>query len=1519
MLKYFFACVAAVGLATLAAPPSSAADEPSAMIYVRDSPMSEEEILRARRFAEEERYEAAAELLHELVRERGDTLVAIEPDLYTSVAEGVRRVLSEIPQLGAAYRIAFGPEAQRRLTEAMNNGVDESRLRSLAGSYWYTRAGQEASLLLAGLELERGDAEAAADRLVELSAHPDAAGVADRREGLLALARLLSGRSASVEEAVEGFTLSRSMRRDVEAFSESLTAGDGLLRQRGALPELGAPLHLLPDSLWEVRFDVVMEMGTQAALRRRVQQQFWSQSAGGQGPRPVVAADRIVVKVSDNLYAVDRDSGRLLWRRESGLDPLENIPEDPRMRQRILQQVARQMQASGGGMTVAGNDLVAIVGASSANAMRYGGHHGNESAILKLDASTGRVAWRRTPGQLDESLAGAAFTGDPLLRGDTAYAFVARQQRSGLRELMLAAVSLSDASLRWTEHVSSLATSRHMRGGFVPPQMSVSGSRLYASDGIATVACFDAPLGRVLWTRILPVSQRQLEQGLARASSRELSSRYATPIRVAGGILVNLAPLPEMTVLIDADTGRLLRELRGPAWGGDNLLLPWKSDVISVHPDQVARFDGESLETVWSLEIESSRLQGTPSFGHRFAALPTERGVLTIDLEQGKVMRQLGTGQPGHAILLDGQIVLSDRAGLVSYLSWEQTSQRLRRAIADQPTDPAPALDLTRIALEIDRREPLNEALDAAVEAVTRRASDPDAGGASGSEARRMVFEELRELAQHAGSDQAEAVGMLLAKLGRLADTPRELATYHLLQGKHDAEGNRREQAVEHFQQVLANERLSNTLFQTPRASRRAAVEARRQLGELLEAGDADLYAAFRAEARSELATLTEGSARAPGELESLARRYPFAPAAAEAMLEAGRAYHVMDRHADALHALRQADDLAKRTDADRGPILGELVDLYLAMGEPDSAARELRRIARDHPELELVHGATRRTASAWLTEVAPLAEDASTLPLWGPPLSEPRRLDGAPVLSIAPQPRDGVVLFSEEAGRIVAMAHDTLEPVWSTKFEKSNEDAKLPPVIVARSDGRIVLWRPGTQELIALLESDGSEAWRRTAQDVAAVEQAVGRDAPRRAVPEQEARARDLNVKLDARHVVMARNAAPIVIHGRLASHTSAQQDNPARESLRTARATLHARGQRIAWALPSGHFAVLRLRDGQSQWLRRLSDGVIQGIRIGETGLAIWGRTGDDAAASGVSQVLHVETGEPMTGVIETQAPAVDAGVVDDGLILAMPEQVRRYDVNTGEMVWRSDVAGASIADGAWFQDGVAVYVDDVSNALAFDTQSGEMLWRKPVGLSDEDPVQVGRRTPGGLTLLARSGLARFDMHEGLAWRDAVMLPRKRLYAFELSHRHAIIAADDGGNVPIFGDADNFEIPPAIRLFLLDRDHGQLVHQFRIAPAPAPTRPHFTRLTDHWLVLSDGQQSLLLRGEPEAMPKAQPESQPPADATTEASTPSEGAAEVNPEANPSSTPGADDADGKGADTEATPAEPAIRQEVAD
>ncbi|MFW6337118.1 MAG: PQQ-binding-like beta-propeller repeat protein, partial [Phycisphaeraceae bacterium] len=941
---------------------------------------------------------------------------------------------------------------------------------------------------------------------------------------------------------------------------------------------------------------------------------------------------------------MDRDSGRLLWRRESGLDPLENMPDDPRVRQRMLQQVARQVQGNDGGMTVAGNELVAIVGTSSANAMRGHAHPGNESALLKLDASTGRVAWRRTPAQLDESLADAAFTGDPLLMGDTAYVFAARQQRSGLRELMLVAVSLSDASLRWTEHVSSLSTSRHMQGGFVPPQMNVSGSRLYASDGIATVACFDASLGRVLWTRILPVSQRQLEQGLARASSRELSSRYATPIRVAGGILVNLAPLPEVTVLIDADTGRLLRELRGRAWGGDNLLLHWKSDVISVHPDRVARLDGESFETVWSLDIESSRLQGTPSLGHRFAAVPTERGVLTIDLEQGRVMRQLGTGQPGHAILLDGQIVLSDRAGLVSYLSWEQTSQRLRRAIADQPADPAPALDLARIALEIDRRGPLGEALDAAVEAVARRAGDSDARAASGDEARRMVFEELRELAQHARSDQAEAVGMLLAKLGRLADMPQERATYHLLQGTHDAEGGRPALAVEHFQQVLANERLADTLFQTPRASRRAAVEARRQLGELLEAGDADLYAAFRAEARSDLASLTQGSARAPRDLESLARRYPFAPAAAEAMLEAARAYHVMDRHADALHALRQADDLAQRTDADRGPILGEMVELYLAMDEPHSAARKLRRIARNHPELELVHGETRRTASAWLTEVAPLAEDATTLPLWGPPLSEPRRLKGAPVPSIAPQPRDGVVLFSDDAERIVAMGHDTLEPVWSTKFEQPNDDAKLSPVIVARSEGRIVLWRPGTQELVALLESDGSEAWRRSAQDVADVEQAAGRDTPRRGGDaEREARARaELRKKLDARHMVIVQNAAPFVIHGRPANTTPAQQSNPARESLRTARATLHAQGQRIAWALPSGHFAVLRLRDGQSQWLRRLSDGVLEGIRIGETGLAIWGRTGDDAAASGVSQVFHVETGDPMTDVIETEAPA-------------------------------------------------------------------------------------------------------------------------------------------------------------------------------------------------------------------------------------------------------------------------------------
>lgn len=1466
MRKFFlacgFGCVAVLGSTTLAVGQSTADDDPSAMVYVRDSPAVKEEIARARRFAAEERYEAAAELLHTLVRDRGDTLVAIEPDLYTSVAEGVRRLLAEVPELGDSYRVAFGAKAERRLSQAVEGGVDVPAMRSVAESFWYTPAGLEANLLLAGMELERADGDAAVDRLEELATHPDAAGVSDRRTSLLAAARLLSGRSATLDAALGEASLSGERKREVERFAQSLTRDREALLQRGDLPALGAPERLLAESLWEVRLDAVVEMGAEAAVRRRLREQLWSRSAGGQSPVPVVSADRIVVKAADNFYAVDRNSGRLLWRRETGLDPLRNLPNDPRVRRQLLQVFAMRMRGDEGGMAVAADDLAAIVGASSGGrGRRRGGGHGIESAVLKLDASTGRIQWRRTPADLDDSLADGGFTGDPVILGDTVYAFVVRRQNAGLQDLLLTAVSLAEGRLRWSEHVSSLTTSRRGRrgrGGTAPPQMKPFGNRVYASDGIATVACFDATTGRVRWSRIVPVSQRQVEQGLARAGSSEVSSRLAAPLRVRAGLLINLAPRPDATMLIDPDTGRLVRELRGAEWGGERLLLPWKGDVISIHPPYARRIDGESLEVLWSVDIPASQLQGAPALGDRYAALPTERGVVTIDLEEGRIARRLGTGNPGHAILLDGQIVLSDHAGLVSYLSWEQTSQRLRRAIANEPANPAPALDLVRIALAIDRRETLGEALDFATAAAAHtrdHGSAPDhaAGTMPAADARRMVFEELRELAQQADPERAEAVTMLLTKLGMLADTPRERATYHLMQGRHHAASGRATQAVEHLQEVLAHEPLADTLFETPRASRRAAVEARRQLARLLEQGAPELYAAFRAEARSELASLTEGSARAPDRLEALARRYPFAPAAAEAMLEAARTYRVMDRTRQALAALRQADELAQRTDAPRGAILGQWVDLYLATGQPRAAARELRRIARNHPRLVLITDSTRRTASHWLAEVAPLAHDAGTLPRWGPPLSETRRFAGAPMPSLVPQPRLGPVLFTDASGRLVAYSHDRMEPLWSVAANDENTDAPPLPVIVAHDDRRVVLWRSGKEQLVARSVSDGTEAWRRSAREVFGVQGET-----RKAAASQP--------RVVRQAVVRANIEGGIQIAQRRGGASESEPSDPAGEALKAARAMFHADGQRLAWALPSGRFAVLRLDDGQSQWRTRFRQGVLEGIRIGEAGVAVWGGIAEEAGTmSGVTLAFDVETGDALTGVIETEAPAVHADASEGGLMLAMPEQVRRYDVATGELVWRSDVAGAAIAGGGWTDQGVVVYVDEVSNALALDTRSGEMLWREPVGLNENDPVRAGRLTPGEITLLAGSGLARFDLNRGEAWRDAVTLPRKRLYAFDLSHRHAIVAADEGGRVPIFGNPDNFETPPAIRLFLLDRDTGRLSHHFHVAPAPTPMNPRLTRLTDHWLVLSDGGESLLLRGEPEPMPRPAPASTPP------------------------------------------------------
>lgn len=1403
-------------------------------MHVEDSPSTQERIAEAVTLYDRGRVEDAAAMLHAVIAEQGDRLVRGGDEdaagLYVSAAGRVWRELDRRPPLAAAYRATRDAAARRSLQQAAEPVIDEAAVREVAWIDRYTPAGLDAGLLLAGLELERLDVDEALDRLRDLRDHANLDRRADDHARLTAMARLLSGEANAIDAAAAGLALSDAARSEAAALAASLDGGTWRTGPYGqARPAMGDPAAVLGQPLWELRFDAGRATGSRAAIDSRLRRQLEARR-GEQPDLPAVAAgERLIFNDGRGVMAIDRDSGRLLWRTEQVTERLIEAEADPRVRMAILSAAGR-VAPEVRGAAARGEAVFAVMGTVSGWEHRVGAHRDTE--LVRLNAATGKRRWTVTPEAVDETLARGYFTGTPTVAGDRVIAVVRRSQVSGVQDVFVVGVSAASGEPAWKRHVASaVTTSRYASGP--PPQVAVRGNRLYVSTGVAGVACIDADTGRVRWTRLLTRDRMTVERAMG-GGVAEQPGRLSPPLLLPAGLVVGLPTGDAHAFVLDPDTGAIRRRLSDAAWRPDHARLAVGGDVLSVGL-RVRRFDGRTLEPRWSTRLAADdhpaaegAVSGMPAATESHLVVPTETGLVVLTLDDGQVVRRLPGASGGHVTALPGQLVVSDPQRAASYLSWDSARARLTRAIADRTRDPGPALGLAHLALVLGHNHVLGEALDAAVDAAVRAGGEPvgldgntDGGDdpIPGDAVRRNTFDRLKRLASDAPEQRPAAAAAVIARLGQLAATPAERATYHLMRGANLAEADRVAEAVEHFQAVLESEAMSTELYETDRASRRAGIEAQRRLGEVLDRRGASAYATLAARAEAELARLTAGTGRSPDALASLARRYPFAPAAPAALLEAARAQRLLDRPDEALRSLRRAYDLAEQTRGNDAPahndlpaILGEIVTLQLAFDRPREAAAWLRRTRREHPGTFPVADGAARDPAAWLAEIEPLADARSALPRFTPPLSAPRRLEGAPLPSL-PAVAAGDPLLIRHDPHVLAVDPQTLEVRWRARGVP--DDA----VLVARSRDRLVLFSASDQAVLALDAATAGQAWRRSADSLFAglptAETAKDEQAPQREA--------FMRIVRDTRRAEAS--PRPPVASG---------------EGL-------------VVWADERGRVAAMDARTGDLAWRRTLGLDRVRGVSVSGSGVVLWGEAGSGTgSAAGAVEVLSPLAGEPRLGIVETPEPPVHAAAIDERLLIATATQASARRLGDGRLAWRTRVVGPSLVGGGWLVEGAAAYADEAGQAVGFDLDSGAMAWRVPVGHGEGDPIRGAVTEGRSLTLGARGGVATIDPDDGLRWRDAIAMPRKRLLAFAVAHRHVAVLADAGGvNVPIFGDVpDQLEPSPRARLLLIERDTGRIAYDYALDPVPTPIDDARTRLTDRWLLLSNGSETIAVPG---------------------------------------------------------------------
>ena len=172
----------------------------------------------------------------QLLDGKTDSFTALPGGQRVSVKGRVNDLLGGLPKDGKQfYELTYGPPATDLLKQATAKGYDRAKLADIAQRYFHTRAGTQAAVLLASLQLDAGESAEAGYGFRRLLARPDA----DEWAGPWLLARAAAAYKRTGDSRLTADTdrlldrLDRSAPRDGLAVGrKTLTAAD-LRRQIG--------------------------------------------------------------------------------------------------------------------------------------------------------------------------------------------------------------------------------------------------------------------------------------------------------------------------------------------------------------------------------------------------------------------------------------------------------------------------------------------------------------------------------------------------------------------------------------------------------------------------------------------------------------------------------------------------------------------------------------------------------------------------------------------------------------------------------------------------------------------------------------------------------------------------------------------------------------------------------------------------------------------------------------------------------------------------------------------------------------------------------------------------------------------------------------------------------------------------------------------------------------------------------------------------------------------------------------
>jgi outer membrane protein assembly factor BamB len=1034
-------------------------------VYVDDSPRAWELFQLARDQARANLSEAAR-LYQELLDDYALKLLPVSDTADDHFVAVRARVLTELmgsERLLERFRLTETAEAQRL--------VEAQQWERVALTRSLTEPGLEALLRLAQDDLESARFHSALDRLWQAVDHPDLVG---RRLahcwymiGAAAAYLDLPDPLAEANQALgaqgqEGVALRAQLERLVAAVSrppdDIVTPFD---------PTGSADLgRLVAQPIWSIDLD-------ETPLSRRLLDPLIgerpSNHAADQMRRsgahltaaPKVAGSGVFVNEGRIVHAVDRFTGRPLW-------PPFVERQSPGGMERGSRQIADLTVVA-----MSGSSLVTVTGHAYADAAR------SERTVLCLDVATGRLRWVSRIDRLSSSdeLDGMFPYGAPVLGEGMVFVAARKVSRQLLTSCYIIALGLADGRLRWVRHVAS---SGGIRSRFARPFSTIvlHDGDLAVATAIGAVARIDATSGQTRWLRRYhpPLSPYLAERRPWEVSGPVITSRGVVAIR----------PDHRRVILLDWRTGDDIEDASATArdgWNSPRYLLADDRMVYAVGAE-IRAFDLEALgQPSWQfpgplplaeapapLDDHDVEIRGRVQLVEGALVVPTVNGLLILDGDTGDVMQRVDLDAIGNPLATGPQLILAASDRLQAYMPLDRAQQMLRRQIAADPADPAPALALMRLGVRV---RDLDLALEAAQLAIQAIDEGPPVEGLG--QPRRELFEILLELHYGRVPETLEQGEALYAMIGVVAREPRQRVAYLLAYGdwlSDHALGS----AVEAYQAILSAPVLAETPRRDAGLSRPAAAWAADRVGRLIEDHGPGVYQPQAEFARERLAMLGRGQQVGADELVALAREFPFAGSATEAATAAAQAYEADGRFRGALAALTGVYRLAP--DAERAAaLLGHVAARCEAAGWTQHAAAVLRFVVETFGPIPMAGDAAHRDAAVWLATLAG-DDEGSRLPRVGDNQGAAERLAGTLVplnrnatSAVGPQQ---VLLY--DPPQLALFTDPAREPLWTADLGVIGE-----PSVLRFADDGLLLWvrRAAADAAVVMMDpADGSQRW---------------------------------------------------------------------------------------------------------------------------------------------------------------------------------------------------------------------------------------------------------------------------------------------------------------------------------------------------------------------------------------------------------------------------------------------------------